>query len=404
MAEVKILVAGDPASIHTNRFVSLLQDLGHEVRVFQSEHSYLQEEHLRNTIVYISCFYAPPVNGNLLRITYPREIEYGSLAADVMKYVFRLRFLRRPRAHDLVQVIRRWKPDIVFSLKMQNDGYTVSAAKEHLGNDFKPIWVHFNWGTDIEFFGKHPAYRQEHLPKIRKLLAHCDFHIADCKRDVRQAFEFGLKGVSLGTCPAPGGFDLSNLDEIRAAATGKRDVILVKGREGAVTCKGCNALIALHNSSHMVRSYKIKIIMAQSEVRDAARLLSQLDGMDYEVMPRLPYPELLALYARSRIAISAADVDGTPSFLTEAIAMGAFPVHSDMESVREWVQHGVNGLLFPFDNIKELSACIERSLVDDDLIESARIKNMEISRERLDRNKIKQQIRGLIGSVILKTR
>jgi len=253
----------------------------------------------------------------------------------------------------------------------------------------------------MEFFGKHSSHVQEHLPKIRKVLQLCDYVISDCKRDVRQAMEFGLKGISLGDLPAPGGFDLAALEKIRSAANGARNVILVKGREGGLVGRAFNVLAALHRDTSLLKGYHIKIIMADSEVKAAARLLSLLDGIDYEVMPRLPYHELLALYARSRIAISASEVDGTPSFLTEAMAMGAFPIHSDMESVREWVQHDVTGLLFPVNDIDLLAAFIKRALNDDGLIETARIKNRAITVERLDRNKIRKHMEHLVNDIIL---
>src|SRR5436853_233428 len=81
MERLKILVAGDPASIHANRFVNLLQEIGYEVRIFQSEHYYSQEEHLRNTVVYVSNFdlsgpAQAPQNGNTLIAFSPQEMSF----------------------------------------------------------------------------------------------------------------------------------------------------------------------------------------------------------------------------------------------------------------------------------------------------------------------------------------
>jgi len=404
MGNIKILVAGDPASIHTARFVSLLQEIGYDVRVFQSQNQYSQDEHLHNTIIYVSRFNEAAINGNVLHESLPFEIALKpGFLGKATRFVNRsIRRICRPesRALALAKTIRNWKPSVVFSLKMQNDGYTVSEAKKLLGADFGTKWVHFNWGTDIEFFGKHPDYADEHLPKIKQLLSSCDFHIADCMRDVRQASDYGFQGRSLGMCLANGGYDLNALSEIREKVTQKRDVILIKGRQGGLVGKAYNIFEALHRIPQIARHYRVKIILAaDSETRGVANILSRIDGVDYEVLPRLPYQELLALFAVSRMAISASDVDGTPSFLTEAMAMGALPIHSDMDSVREWITDGENGLLFPVDDIAALASCIEKAHLDEQLVESAKAINWQITTDRMDRNKIRLHVQELVETV-----
>lgn len=407
MAQVKILIVGESGSIHTNRFTSLLQEIGYDVRLFQCEYLCWMEEHLVNTVVYVVAPTFTAINGNTI-VYFSCRLYLGQLLWFIYRFWnllfkrWKIDFSKRSRPDDLARVIRCWKPDIVFSLKMQNDGYTVSATRDMMGDTFTPPWVHFNWGTDIEFFGKHPDYSAEHLPKIKKLLARCDYHISDCKRDVRQAADLGFSGESLGVCLANGGFDLDFLQKIRRESAAKRDVILIKGREGAFVGKAFNVLAALHRIPQLLKNYQVKILMPTDAVRGAAKFLTKLDGIDYELLPYLPYTELLAIYARCRIAISASDVDGTPSFLVEAMAMGAFPVHSDMESVREWISDGINGLLFPVDDIQAIASCIEKALQDDDLVESARFLNWDIAVARMDRNKISAHLKSLIEKKILK--
>jgi Glycosyltransferase len=413
MARLKILVVGDPASIHTNRFVGLLQEIGYDVRVFQSEIWYNQEEHLRGVVLYTAFPDEPPRNGNTLRICYPFEVNCNAFMQLLGRYPLGLKLFcktvakligRRPRVNDLIHVVKKWQPAIVFSLKMQNDGYLVSLAKQLMGKNFTPKWVHFNWGTDIEFFGKHQDYAAEHLPKIMQLLSLCDYHIADCQRDARQAVTFGFKGESLGTCLAHGGFDLAYLEKIRDENSGKRDIILIKGRQGGYVGKAFNVLAALHKIPDLLRGYKIKIMMPSTDVKGVAAFLKQIDGIDYEIVSKLPYRELLALFAQSKIAVAASDVDGTPSFLVEAMAMGAFPIHSDMESIREWVQDGVNGLLFPVNDIPALNACITKALNDEDMLIKAQKVNWDITKHRMDRSRLRDHIKALIEGKVLKSR
>ncbi len=405
---MKILVAGDPGSIHTNRFVSLLQEIGYEVRVFQSEYYYSQEEHLKDTVLYVDNFMSSPANGNIIKVLSPLEMAYFpgfSFLKRCYEYaLFKFtgkELLPRLRHLDMIRLLRGWKPDVVFSLKMQNDGYTVSAARAAMGAAFRSKWVHFSWGTDIEYFGKHPDCAAEHLPKIRQVLSQCDFHMADTERDVRQAREFGFNGIDLGSMLAQGGFDLDEMKRLRETGDVKRNVILVKGREGGLVGRAFQVLAALTQIRDVVGEYAIKIIMPTDNVRGVSEFLSRFYGLDIEAMGRLPYSELLSLYNRSLLAISASNVDGTPSFLVEAMVMGALPIHSDMESIREWIDDGVNGLLFPVDDAAACADCIKRALNDKALLDSARECNWNIALERMDRSVLREKLRSIIEREII---
>jgi glycosyltransferase involved in cell wall biosynthesis len=404
LMNVKILVVGDPASIHANRFVNLLKEIGYNVRIFHSGFNYKLEEHLNNTVVYVAHPGLEPVRGIRIKVCWPMEMDcfQWRWLYMILRRLYKGDPKDRSRELDLVKIIKKWKPDIVFSLKMQDEGYTVSRAREKMGKAFKSKWIHFNWGTDIEFFGKHADYKTQHLPRIKKVLSSCDFHIADCKRDCLQASEYGFRGISLGHSPANGGFDLDELQQIGKKANPARNVILIKGRQGGYVGKAFNVLASIQKVAGLLRNYKIRIIMPSLEVKGAAAFLSYHYGLDCKALPRLSYDYLLGLYASSRIAISASDVDGSPLFLLEAMAMGAFPIHSDMDSVREWIRDGENGLLFPVDDIDAIKTCITQAIGDDNLIKSAREINWEITRERMDRNKTREFIKDTIEKKVLR--
>lgn len=404
-SQIKILVVGDPFSIHCNRFVNLLQETGYQVRLFSCEFFYNIEEHLKDIILYVDQPKIGPVRGVRIKTTWPLEMDCfrWPKSYSLLNKFFGTGSKKRPREKELARVIGKWRPHVVFSLKMQNEGYTVSKTRELMGDGFTSKWIHFNWGTDIEFFGKHPDYVQAHLPKIKKVLELCDFHIADCHRDAVQALKLGLKGLQLGVCLANGGFDLDTLQTIGDEADKSRKVILIKGRQGGYVGKAFHVLHALRMvPRELLEGYKIRVIMATPDVSGAAQFLSYLDGLDYKVIPRVDYRYLLGLFASSRIAISASDVDGSPVFLAESMAMGAFPIHSDMDSVREWVRHGENGFLFPVDDIQALSNCIIDALRQDRLMESAREINLRITKERMNRDNIRQFIKDTIEQKVLK--
>lgn len=107
-------------------------------------------------------------------------------------------------------------------------------------------------------------------------------------------------------------------------------------------------------------------------------------GHAVRLLPRVAPDEMAALFRLSAAAVSPSEFDGTPNTLLESMACGAFPVSGDIASLREWVQDGVNGLLFPPDDPRALADATLRALEDDGLRRQARERNEVLIRERAD--------------------
>lgn len=401
MDKIKILIVGDPSSIHTARFTNLLQEIGFDVRIYQNEFSCLQEEHLNNTSIYVPFPVFPEINNNKF-ISNLRII--GKLfPLRILKYInssLSIFFKRNDdyKIRRLITALKDYCPDLIISLKMQNDGYIVSLVKEKMGKKFKYKWIHYVWGTDIEFFGKNPDYKFKHLPKIRKLLRSCKFLITDCHRDARQAKDFGFKGQVLGVFPANGGFDIQQIQNIRKRVK-KQRIILVKGRQGAYVGKAFNAILAIKKIADRLAGYSVKIIYSTPNIKEFAEK-NLKNKINFEILPRIPYSDLLELNAQSQIAVSASDVDGSPLFLLEAMALGAFPIHSDMQSIREWISNGKNGLLFPVDNVDKLASILLDAIQRSDLRQQANETNLKIIAAAADRNIIRRKIERIIETIV----
>jgi glycosyltransferase involved in cell wall biosynthesis len=63
--------------------------------------------------------------------------------------------------------------------------------------------------------------------------------------------------------------------------------------------------------------------------------------------------------------------DGTPNTLLEGMACGCFPVAGDLESIREWITDGENGLLTDATDPVRLAESIIKALKNKDLREQA---------------------------------
>ncbi len=401
---VKILVVGEAASIHTARYVSMLKKAGYTVRLFSNSPNSHQDELLSNTVVYIGDdLSVPPVRDNIFKLPclgmeITISFNIGHTLLQALKLYMR-KFRKTSGAQYLARVIRKWNPDAIISLKMQNDGYVMDGAKNILGN-ICPAWAHFIWGTDIEFFGKDETHAMEHLPKIRSLLAHCDYIIADTYRDLKQAEKLGFKGHVLGQQIAQGGFNMNSVFSKNGRGFDERKTILIKGREGGHVGKALRILDALHEIKDELDRFDIKIMMATPDVRERAEKYTREDGRLYECLGRLGHDALMDIFSQARITISATTVDGTPGFLLETMAMGAIPVHSDMESIREWIDNGKNGLLFGVDDADGLKEAIQKGLSDKNFFESAQKINFSIIQERADENKIQAQAESMISTML----
>jgi glycosyltransferase involved in cell wall biosynthesis len=102
------------------------------------------------------------------------------------------------------------------------------------------------------------------------------------------------------------------------------------------------------------------------------------------LLPSVSRAEMATLFRLADIAVSPSEHDGTPNTLLESMACGAFPIAGNIESVREWLDDGVNGLLCDQGNPESLATVILRALDDHELRQRAAIHNQRLIAERAE--------------------
>jgi glycosyltransferase involved in cell wall biosynthesis len=85
--------------------------------------------------------------------------------------------------------------------------------------------------------------------------------------------------------------------------------------------------------------------------------------------------------------------DGTPNTLLEAMACGCFPVAGDIESIREWITPGVNGLLVEPSSPQGAAEAILTALESPEMRKSAADLNGRLIRERAEVGLVRNTIR-----------
>lgn len=92
--------------------------------------------------------------------------------------------------------------------------------------------------------------------------------------------------------------------------------------------------------------------------------------------------QLRDLMTEAAVFVSVPSSDGTSVALLQAMSAGAFPVVSDLDTVREWITDGENGLTVPLGAPVALAEALMKAVADTDLRRRAAVRNHEIVRER----------------------
>ena len=389
---LRLLFVAFADSIHTARWTAQLTGLGWDLHVFAVTHK-------------------PPCP-ELQGVTVHRLVESPRSRSSVSQQAIRwplsrgetrlTQLLERTEyyspASRLARVIEAVEPDIVHSMEMQNAAYLTLEARRRMRTPF-PTWIYSCWGSDIYHFGG----QSEHEPRIRDVLTHCDYMFADCRRDVLLAREFGFVGEVLGVYPGGGGFDLAKARAMRQpGSVASRRVIAIKGYNGGpLESRGLIAIEALRSCAAQLAGYEVVVYSAAPEVSAAVTNLQRDFRIRVSVKPAARHAEVLRLMGQSRVAIGLGLSDGSPNTMLESMIMGAFPIQSDTISTREWITSGGNGFLVPPESPEDVAVAIRRALAEDELVEHAAEANAQIADEKLERERIRDEVRSLYKRVVM---
>jgi glycosyltransferase involved in cell wall biosynthesis len=123
-----------------------------------------------------------------------------------------------------------------------------------------------------------------------------------------------------------------------------------------------------------------------------------------ELMPPLPHAKMADAFRRAQVVISPSVHDGTPNSLLEGMACGCFPVAGDLESIREWITPGDNGLLTDATNPQNLAAAILEALDNKSLRKRAADLNRKLIAERAEYYHCMTKVEGFYKNIIDKVK
>lgn len=358
----KILLVIDPNSVHAGRFIMNMSNYWPNIRVFSSKVHFYVDEHIKDKIIYVDHKFHCRNQDNIYISKSELLEKRGGLKASWLIHLID-RFFNvlkvkeeKPLVRHLNKVIKEWKPDLVVALKLQNEGYILDLALLDIIK--KPKIITFLWGTDLEYFLKDPIMRREHSKRIRSALDSSDFVLTDTNRDIKYLREMGYTSLADRGIVATCGFTKKELDTTNRISVENRKEIIIKCRTGDGIGRPEIILECIRQRPDYFKCYKLNFVMTSASLYQVINEICVSNGIQFEIHKRIPYSELLGVFRRSKYAIGASSVDGSPGFLIEAISMGCLPIYSEMESTKEWVKSEINGFTFKAD-VSELLLALE---------------------------------------------
>jgi glycosyltransferase involved in cell wall biosynthesis len=293
-------------------------------------------------------------------------------------------------AQRLRGVIAAVGPDLIHAMRIPYEGMLAALAEPNM-----PLLVSV-WGND---FTLHAPATPLMRALTRRTLRGCDALHTDCRRDGRLALSWGFEaGKPVTVLPGAGGvqsdifFPPAEGGEVIDPAQGYT-VINPRGYRAYVrndTFFEAIPLVIEELPGVSPGKAGIQFICPNMAGEDQAKAWVRKLGIGgaVELLPAQTRPQMAELFRRSQVAVSPSTHDGTPNTLLEAMACGCFPVAGDLESLREWITPGVNGLLFDPADPGALAEAILRVLRQPELRRTAREQNLRLVRERAEYGKV----------------
>ena len=285
----------------------------------------------------------------------------------------------RPRFRAFVREIQ---PDLVHALRIPYEGMLGAATPKGIP------FLAATWGNDLSLHAQGSLLMRR---QTRRCLMRADGMTSDTQRDTRLAREWGLgKAIPTLVVPGSGGLDFENI--LTTASFDPSTYQIPEQASWVVNPRGLrpgsvhqDVFFAAIPKVLAQRPDTIFLCPSLGRVSQAKAWVNehQIERETF-LLPRLNQSELWGAYLHTAVFVSPSSHDGTPNTFLEAIACGCFPVVGQIESLAEWIDSGVNGLLIDPTDPDALAAAILQALDSPELRKSAAEQNREIIKSRAD--------------------
>ncbi len=271
------------------------------------------------------------------------------------------------------------QPDLVHALRIPFEGMLSVATPDGI-----PLVVS-TWGNDITLHA-HGSFLMALL--TRRVLNRADGLITDTKRDIQLGVQWGFRpGKPILTVPGSGGIRLEEIETVPGAESLPEELpdapIIVNPRGQRPGSLRQDVFFQAIPLVLRIIPQAVFVCPSLQGDNESERLVDILGiRSNTKLWPRLSQTQLWKLFHASQIFVSPSIHDGTPNSMLETMACGCFPIVGDIESMHEWVQTGINGLLVDATNSHSIADAIVQAISQPALRTMAAKYNAELIIER----------------------
>jgi len=311
----------------------------------------------------------------------------GSL---LWKTLAKLRDLLNPLAvaiqqRKVRQIIRHLQPDLVHAMRIPFEGILAARALE--GEPF-PLLVSV-WGNDFTLFARDSP---EIARLTRRAMGRADALHPDCERDLLLAREYGLDAKKpFAVLPGNGGVRTDVFHPGPVAPDLRRRWNIPPDAPVVINPRGVKPYIrtdTFFQAILLILAERPDVFFVGAMMEGNSVAESWISRLQIEksitCLPFVSHDEMAQFFRLATVTVSPADHDGTPNTLLEAMSCGTFPVAGNIESVREWITTGENGLLFDQSDPAALAQAVLQALDDAPLRDRAAPLNQKLIQDRAD--------------------
>ena len=302
------------------------------------------------------------------------------------------------KVRDLIHQI---SPDLIHAMRIPFEG-VLSAKAIPSGY---PLVISV-WGNDFTLWANRNPFlaRQTKQTLQRADALHCD-----CYRDLRLARqEWGFDSEKPATVlPGAGGIQSTIFYPGEACPTLREELDLPDHASVVVNPRGFRSYIpndVFFKAIPLVTQKFPSTFFVCIGMRGnptAERWVRQLNIQErVRLLPHVPRDQMAELFRLAQITVSPSLHDGTPNTLLEAMVCGCFPVAGDIESVREWITDGVNGIMCDPTEPESLADALLLALRDEHLRAKAKESNTQLIADRVEYSKVMTQAEKFYHEVV----
>lgn len=383
----RILFVGLGESSHTHSWIDLLEGTKLNVRLFATPSGFPPDEWPVRT--YVAAYEHGEMDAATRACLHPssQPLRFAKRNAARIRGVG----LEEMTARWLAEVLRDWRPDIVHALGLDAANFYLEVRRRFGLESVGKFVLQTRGGSDLALAQFDPEARE----KIGETMRACDRLVCDNLDNFRIARALGVgeeKFASITPVPGTGGIDVDALAARWRDAPSERRMILWPKAYECPWSKALPVYEAIKLCWERIQPCEIEMLSLDPEARAWHWTLPEHMRERLLAHGRVPRERVLELMTGARVMLAPSLVDGVPNSMYEAMAAGAFPIVSPLDTIRPVVEEGTNVLfarnLFP----EEIASALVRAMTDDALVDAAAEKNLALVRRIAERKEIRARV------------